>query len=110
MEIELLIHEWRKGVDDYAESKASAEYLREFRKSKKALLMVEAEQKGLKTGQERESYAYSHPDYVDLLKGLKEAVELSEGLRYRMKIAEERVNVWRTKQANNRTEKGHYEV
>ena len=57
MNIEKLINDWRNSVDDYAKAKAEAEYLKEFRKSKKALLMVEAEQKGLKTGQERESYA-----------------------------------------------------
>ena len=108
MDIEQLIHEWRSQVKAYASSKANADYLREFRKSKKAILMVEAEQKGLKTGQERESYAYSHPEYIALLEGLRAATEESEDLRWRMRIAEERVGIWRTKQANGRKEQGHY--
>ena len=108
MDIEQLIHEWRTHVSAYAKSKANADYLREFRKSKKAILMVQAEKEGRKTAQERESYAYSHPEYLALLDGLKEATEESEELRWRMTIAQERVNVWRTKQANGRKEQGHY--
>jgi hypothetical protein len=108
MNIEKLINDWRNSVDDYAKAKAEAEYLKEFRKSKKALLMVEAEQKGLKTGQERESYAYSHQEYTELLEGLKQAIEQSESLRWRMTIAEKRVAVWQTENANNRKEMKHY--
>jgi hypothetical protein len=108
MNIEKLINDWRNSVDDYAKAKAEAEYLKEFRKSKKALLMVEAEQKGLKTGQERESYAYSHQEYTELLEGLKQAIEQSESLRWRMTIAEKRVAVWQTESANNRKEMKHY--
>ena len=108
MNIEKLINDWRNSVDDYAKAKAEAEYLKEFRKSKKALLMVEAEQIGLKTGQERESYAYSHQEYTELLEGLKQAIEQSESLRWRMTIAEKRVEVWRSQNANNRKEANHY--
>lgn len=108
MDIEQLISEWRGSVKAYASAKANMEYLREFRKSKKAILIGEAERKGLKTGQERESYAYSHNEYVSLLDALKIAIEQSEELRWRMTIAQERVNIWRTKQANGRKEQGHY--
>jgi len=83
-------------------------YLTEYRKSKKVILMNQAQAEGIKTGQERESYAYAHDDYLALLIGLKEATEKSEELRYRMKIAEERVGIWRTKQASSRREHGHY--
>ena len=106
--IEKLIHDWRSCIPEYSQAKAQAEYLREFRKSKKAILMVEAEQKGIKTGQEREAYAYSHKDYQELLNGLKIAVELSESLKYRMIIAEKRVDIWRTNSANNRREQTMY--
>lgn len=107
-QIEKLIHEWRSSVDDYAKAKADQVYLTEYRKSKKAILEKEAAKEGLKTGQERESYAYSHKEYLEVLDGLREATEKAEGLRYRMKIAEERVNVWRTKQANGRREQSQY--
>lgn len=108
MEIEQLISEWRANVKAYAGAKANTEYLREFRKSKKAILIGEAERKGLKTGLERESYAYAHEEYTNLLEALKIAIEESEELRWRMTIAQERVNIWRTKQANGRKEQGNY--
>ncbi len=108
MEIEKLIHDWRLSVDDYAKAKAEAEYLKEFRKSQKAMLIQKAEAEGLKTGQEREAYAYSHEDYLGLLSALKVATEQAESLRWRMNIAQERVNVWRTKQANTRKEQNNY--
>ena len=110
MEIEQLINDWRNSVSDYAKAKATAEYLREFRKSKKAILIGRAAENGLKTGQERESYAYAHDEYTALLTALRVAVEESEELRWRMTIAQERVNIWRTKQANGRKEQSHYDA
>jgi len=107
-QIEKLISDWRESVSEYAKANANKVYLTEYRKSLKAIKMVEAEQKGLKTGQEREAYAYSHPDYLKLLDGLKEATEISESLRYRMKIAEERIGIWRTREASSRREQSHY--
>jgi len=107
-QIEKLIHEWRSSVSEYAKANADKVYLEQYRKSLKAIKESEAQEKGIKTGQERQAYAYSHPEYLELLKGLREATEKSEELRYRMKIAEERVGVWRTKQANGRREQGQY--
>ena len=108
MQIEELISEWRNNVEAYAKAKANSDYLKEFRKSKKAMLVVEAEQKGRKTALERESYAYTHKEYIALLEALRIATEEAESLRYRMMIAQERVNIWRTKQANNRKELDSY--
>ena len=47
-QIEKLIQEWRSGVDEYAKANADKNYLTEFRKSKKAILMAEAQEKGEK--------------------------------------------------------------
>lgn len=107
-DIEKLINDWRNSVKDYAKAKSDTVYLTEYRKSLKAIKMAEAQERGLKTGQERESYAYAHAEYLELLAGLREATEKSEELRYRMKIAEERIGIWRTKQASSRREQGHY--
>jgi len=107
-DIEKLIHAWREHVSEYASAKAETVYLSEFRKSKKAILMVEAQAGGIKTGQEREAYAYSHPEYLELLQGLRASTEKSEELKYRMIIAERRCDIWRTKQASGRKEKAHY--
>ena len=52
--------------------------------------------------QERE--AYSDPEYIKLLDGLREAVEVEEKLRWDLLGAELRDEIWRTEQANNRAE------
>ena len=73
MSIEKELHFLKVNAEKYAEAKGMAEYLKEFRKAKKAMLINEAELKGRKTQQERESYAYSHSEYIELLEGLKVA-------------------------------------
>ena len=88
MSIEKELHFLKVNAEKYAEAKGMAEYLKEFRKSKKAILINEAELKGRKTQQERESYAYSHSEYIELLEGLKVAVIESERLRLLVKTAE----------------------
>ena len=72
------------------------EYLKEFRKSKKAMLINEAAQQGLKTAQERESYAYSHEEYLCLLDGLKVSTEESERLRILIKTCEMQIDAKKT--------------
>jgi hypothetical protein len=52
--------------------------------------------------QERE--AYSDPEYVELLKGLKEAVEVEEEIRWGLVAAQARIEVWRSMEATNRVE------
>ena len=52
--------------------------------------------------QERDAYA--HAEYVELLKGLKEAVAIEEKLRWDLIAAQARVDIWRTEQANLRIE------
>lgn len=85
----------------FAKAKAERIYLEEYRKSLKAILMKGSMENAV-NAQERE--AYSHPDYVALLKGLKEAVEIEEKLRWDLIGAQARVEIWRTEQANNRAE------
>ncbi len=70
--------------------------------------MQEAALNDCKTGQEREAYAYSHKEYLDLLLGLKEATEKHEELRNRMIIAQERIGIYRTHEANKRKEFTNY--
>jgi len=91
-----------KNAGLFAKAKAERVYLEEFRKSKKALLMQEAFCAGVDTmaGQERDAYART--EYQELLKGLKEAVETEEKLKFQLIGAQLRVDIWRTNQANNR--------
>lgn len=97
-ELERALHFLKIKSDEYAKARAQAEYLREFRKSKKALLINEAELKGRKTQQERESYAYSHDEYIEVLEGIKAAQEVSEKLRLMVKAAELQIDIWKTNQ------------
>jgi len=83
----------------YAEAKANRCYLDEFRKSKKAILFQQAPQGSIA---ERESFAYAHQEYQDLLKGLQAAVEIEEKLRWQIEAARLKTEIWRTQQANNR--------
>ena len=85
----------------FAQAKADRIYLEEYRKSLKAILMKRSGENAV-NAQEREAYA--HPEYQDLLKGLREAVEAEEALRWQMVAAEARVEVWRSQEASNRAE------
>ena len=90
-----------KHARQFADAKAQRVYLEEFRKSKKALLMKQSLEPAL-GAQERDAYA--HAEYVELLKGLKEAVAIEEKLRWDLIAAQARVDLWRTEQANLRLE------
>jgi hypothetical protein len=108
MNVESLFQEWRSSIDEAAKAKADEVYLREFRKSKKAMLMQEGKDEGHKTGQERESYAYAHPEYLELLDALRIATETNAKFQWRMKIAEERIGIYRTHEASKRKEFSNY--
>ena len=92
----------------YATAKANRVYLMEFRKSKKAILMRNAEIAGHKTGAAQEREAYADQEYLDLLEGIKAAVEQEELYRYQIKAAELKIDVWRTKESSRRSERQRY--
>ena len=87
----------------YAKAKSQRVYLEEFRKTKKALLMKEALIMGIEAANAQEREAYAHPEYQELLKGLAEAIETEETLKWNLEAARMRTDIWRTEQANNRT-------
>jgi hypothetical protein len=93
------VDEILKNRNKFAKAKAERVYLEEFRKSKKAILFQQAPSG---TMAEKEAYAYSHNDYLLLLDGLKEAVEVEESLRWMLTAAQARIEIWRTNSANNR--------
>ena len=57
-----------------------------------------------KTIADREAFAYSHAEYIELLNGLESAVEAEELFRWKMKAAELQVEIWRSQEASNRAE------
>lgn len=84
----------------YAQAKATRVQLEEYRKSKKAILMSNEEG----TLGAKEMYAYAHPDYVDLLFQIKEAIAQEEELRWKLEAAKLRVEVWKTEEYTKRVE------
>lgn len=91
-----------KNAPSFAKSRAQRVYLEEFRKSKKALLMKDALTKGIEAANAQEREAYSHPEYLELLKGLAEAIEIEEELKWKMEAARMRVDIWKTEEYSNR--------
>ena len=106
--IEDRMKQLRETAKKYAQAFAQKEYLDEFKKSKLAILMKNAERDGYATSAAQEREARAHPDYLALLDGLKVAIESSESLRWELKIAEIGAEVWRTKEANKRAERKGY--
>lgn len=92
-----------KNSAEYAKAKSQRVYLEEFRKTKKALLMKDALANGIEAANAQEREAYAHPEYQELLKGLAEAIETEETLKWNLEAARMRTDIWRTEQANNRT-------
>lgn len=95
----------RDNAPAYAKAKAERIYLENYRKSKKALLMRKAESEGQKTAALQERDAYADGEYMQVLDGLRDAVEEEERLRWLMTAAEARIEVWRTLESSRRTER-----
>lgn len=91
----------RDTAPKYAQAKANRIYLEEFRKTLKARLM--AQQLGDPVNAQ-ERFAYAHPEYAELLEGLKEAISFEEEYRWKLVSAQAMVEVWRSLSANQRAE------
>lgn len=108
-DIERLMHEYREKVKDYAKARSQRTYVEEFKKSKLAILMRQADRDGLfKTAAAQEREALASDEYVALLEALRDAVEAEERLRYDMRSIEMQAEVWRTLRADERFEKKAY--
>lgn len=83
-----------------ARAKAERVYLEEYRKSLKAILMKQCAEKTT-AAQEREAYA--DDTYIKHLEALKIAVQGEEELRWRMVASEAAIEVWRSREASNRS-------
>jgi hypothetical protein len=85
----------------YAKAKADRMYLEEFRKSRRSQLMAQA---GTEVLGKQETYAYAHQDYIQILEGIRQAVETEEKYRWLMTAAQARIECWRTEQYSARIE------
>ena len=90
----------RDNAPKYANAKAERVYIENYLKSKKAILMAD---EGGTLGA-KEAYALSHPDYIALLGGLRQAVEEEEKLKYLIEGAKLRFEHWRVESYNTRVE------
>lgn len=91
----------RDNSEALAEAEKNVTYLTEFRKSKKALLMIECD---AKTESAKESYAYSNDEYIKLIKALAEAKQEFVRLRWLMIAAQAKIEVWRSLESSARAE------
>lgn len=106
--VEQRMEQLRKFGALYAQAKANVEHLEEYKKTKLALLMKEAELQGHKTSAAQEREARASDEYIELLEGLKEAVEAAEKYRWELEIAKLGVEVWRTRESTKRAEMKGY--
>lgn len=91
----------QENAQAYANAKGTRVHLESFLKTVKAQLMSDSDEKTLGA---QEAYAYSHGRYIDQLSALKEAVIQEEYLRYMLKAAELRIEVFKVDAYNMRAE------
>jgi hypothetical protein len=84
----------------FAEAKANRTYIENYLRSAKSRLMMESSASSIAA---KEMEAYATDDYIELLKGLKEAVETEEKLKWQLIAAQARIEIWRSQEATNRT-------
>jgi hypothetical protein len=94
----------RDKAPTFGEAKAQRVYLEEFRKSKKALLMKDALTLGIEAANAQEREAYAHPSYQQLIRGLAEAIEKEETLKWEIEAARLDIEIWRSREATNRNQ------
>ena len=87
-----------KTAPRFAKAKSERVYIENFLRSKKSILMAQVEG----SNPTKEAYAYAHPEYIELLEGLRTAVEAEETLKWKMTAAELVVEIWRSQEASNR--------
>jgi hypothetical protein len=107
-QIERRMQQLRETAGKYAKAKAEYDHLEDFKKSKVAILMKEAELQGFKTAAAQEREALAHPEYIQLLEGLKVANEEAERLRRELWLAELGSEIWRTNESSRRAEMRGY--
>ena len=65
-EIQRALDKYDTLIDEYAKAKSNKDHLEEFKKSKLAMLMNEAEKQGITAANKQESWARSNKEYIVL--------------------------------------------
>ncbi len=88
---------------EYADAKAHKGYLDNYTKALIASLSIKFIAEGqAKSMAQAEAMAYADPAYDVHIRGLKEAVEAEESLKWQLTSAQARIDVWRSQEASNR--------
>ena len=98
------LDELRKLGKRYAEAKAQAGYLYDYRKSCLAQHTMDNIAKGANSHAAAETEARTHPDYLQVLEGLREATAVHEAAYWELRVAEWGVKIWQSKPATERAE------
>jgi len=106
--LEVRLEELRQQAVDYSEAEAERTYLNHFRKSKLAMLMKDREVAGVSTVAAQERDARAHPEYLELLIGLREATKVAEKNKWLLNIAMRGSSLYQTQQATLRAEMAAY--
>ena len=89
----------------FAKAKAECEYLKHFRKSKLAILKAQyLQEDSRRSNVACEDLARANPEYLEILNGLKVAIEESEAAFYELKTSHAGINVWQTQRADERAD------
>lgn len=98
------IEKMGRAIAPYSKAKAERVYIENYLRSKKSLLMSTAPD-DCATVSAKEAYAYAHPEYIQLLDGLRAAVELEEKTKWALEKFKIEFSYWQTTCANNRWQK-----
>jgi len=89
----------------YAKAKAECEHLKHFRKSKLAILKAKYSAEDSKRSNAAcDDLARSDSEYIEVLNGLKAAIEVSEAALWELKTSHAGINIWQTQRADERAE------
>ncbi len=90
---------------EYAKAKADYEYLKHFRKSKLAILKAMYSNKNPEWSNAKcDDSARANDEYIKVLQGLKDAIEISEAAYWELNIAKSGIMLYQTERADKRAE------
>ena len=108
-ELEARLQELRDQAKAFAKAEADRVYIENFKKSKLAMLMKDAEKTlGISAVNAQEREARTNPEYLELLEGLREATAIAEENKWLLQIAMRGSSLYQTQQATRRAEMTAY--
>lgn len=91
----------RDNAENLGRLKGQMVYMQEKRKTVKAIIMASSSER---TESAKETYAYSHDEYIKHLVEMRDAIAEYETLRILVAAAEAKIAVWRSLESSARSE------